>query len=1142
MATLLPVAPAVYAQCTFAVAATPAGPLNLCGGGFTLTAAATVGSINTTGTGFNSVVSSLIPLADGKLLVGGNFTTYNGNVAAPDYVARLNADGTLDPTFNAGGSGFDSFVTQMLLQPDGKILVAGGFGSYNGDNAVPNFVARLNTDGSLDASFNPGWSGQSGTGNSTTAIALQPDGRILIAGNFAGYTDPLLNRVGPSKDVLRLNANGSVDGSFQLTEVTRTSLNGAYGYPKALVLQPDGKVLVGGVYSYYLNNVPIADGIVRLNSDGSVDTGFNAGGVGLGGGTIVETIAQQPDGRILVGGYFTSHNGNANVPDNMIRLNANGSWDPSFTPSGVDLQGNSIVEVINVQTDRKILIGGRFVHSALNTSFPERLARLQSNGSLDASFNPGGSGIGPSIVLAVVNKPNGQILAGGEFYTYNGNAAAPDFLLDLTANGALVPPPGPVAGVTYAWSNGSTGPTLAVTQPGSYAVTATDPASGCQATSNAVVVTACAQDLVISNTASVPAGTYRNITVTGTGVATLLGNVVVTGGLRVETGGQLSSGCFGVSGPGTFTVAPGATLAICSPQGLSTTPGTGAVQTTGPRELSGLASYRFNGTGAQVTGNGLPGTVAELIVDNAAGLTLTQGLQVAQRVLLLSGDVTLNGQALTLLSSPTGTALVVNTGAGQVNGNTAAVQRYIDPSANPVRGYRHLSPPVSGATVAGLATSGFTPEVRQANAYNSSPSPGTVTPFPTVFAYDQARLATVVNAYAPFDRGFVVPTGLSAPLAVGRGYVVNAPGGQTFTFRGQLTSGDRQLALARNPATNANAGAAGWQLVGNPYPAPLDYARVAPGDRTGLEPAMYVFESSGPYMGSYRAYVNGVGNSLVGSSQGFFVRVRADQTAGSLTFRNAQRVTTYATQVAVRRPALDPRPLVRVELRGASGPADVLVAYAEGGASPAFEAPFDASKLVNPSGLNLASLAASGEALAIDGRPAFVAGTALALSVGVPAAGTYRLTALALDQLPAGLEPYLTDAATGQSVNLRQQASYAFSVTAAQALASSLGRFTLRFDSRSVLATSGALPAAAISVYPNPAHARFAVVVPAVPGATQVHADLLNALGQVVRRQQAALAATGARLDMDAANLAAGVYTLRVQVGATTLAKRIVIQ
>ncbi|MBF9219644.1 ice-binding family protein [Hymenobacter ruricola] len=551
--------------------------------------------------------------------------------------------------------------------------------------------------------------------------------------------------------------------------------------------------------------------------------------------------------------------------------------------------------------------------------------------------------------------------------------------------------------------------------------------------------------------------------------------------------------------------------------------------TAGTTTLSGTATQLLGGSGStQFWG---------LRIANAAGAFQSSAVSVHGVLAPASGNLTTNGQTLTLLSDAAGTALVDYTGTGLVSGN-ATVQRYIA-STNTGTGYRHYSAPVTGSTVADLATTGFAPVLT--SSYNTSATPGTTTPFPTVYAYDQTRLVTTTNNTPVFDKGFVVPAGLATPLAIGQGYAVNISGNQLVDFVGALITGTQTLSLSRNAAASVNTSDAGWQLVGNPYPAPLDYSLVAPADRPGLDDAIYVYASTGPYVGTYRTYVNNIGNPVLPVAQGFFARVSAGQTSGSLTFRNNQRLTT-PNATAFQRGTVDARPLVQLELRAPNGGADLLYAYAETGATPGFDTQYDAQKLVNSSGLNLASIATSSEALAIDGRPAFTAATVLPLTVGVPAAGPYNLTATALNNLPATLDALLTDAATGQTVNLALQPTYSFSVASAQAAATITGRFTLRFAARGVLATAPALTAAEVTVYPNPAHAAFTVLVPAVAAATAVHADLLNALGQVVRRQDAPLAATGARLLVDAAGLAPGIYTLRLQVGAATLAKRVVIQ
>lgn len=589
---------------------------------------------------------------------------------------------------------------------------------------------------------------------------------------------------------------------------------------------------------------------------------------------------------------------------------------------------------------------------------------------------------------------------------------------------------------------------------------------------NAVAVllntTAPSPDLVISTPGqTVAAGTYRNLTVQNGGGAILQGSVVVNGAVRVQSGGTLDTNCQPLNGTASFTLEAGGTLNICDRNGLSTSGFIGAVQTVGSRVFSPDATYRYTGVVAQVTGAGLPAQVRNLATTNAQPVTLTAPLAVAQVLTVAgAGSLVLNDQVLTLLSSSVGTALVVNSGTGLVQGGTALVERYLDPSGNPGLGDRCLSSPVYGATAGSLAAAGFAPEVSQGSVYNASPTPNGVMPRPNVFAYDQNRLATVTNNLSPFAKGFAALTALTNQLDVSRGYAVTATGGQRLAFRGTLTSGDyASRVLLRTGGNYPGMADAGWQLLGNPYPAPLDYSRVAPADRAGLNAACYTFESTSSTAGTYHAYVNGIGNPIIASGQGFFVRVHRDPSAGNpssiatLYFRDAQRVTDYATQVPVRRGLAGTAPLVQLDLRGASGPADTFYVYSDAGATAGFDAAYDAEKLSNSTGLNLASVASTGEALAIDGRLAFGAGTAVPLTVYVPGAGTYTLSAAALANMPAGADPYLTDMASHQVMNLRQQPTYAFAVTAAQAATGLIGRFFLQVSAQAPPALTSLSPA-----------------------------------------------------------------------------------
>ena len=618
---------------------------------------------------------------------------------------------------------------------------------------------------------------------------------------------------------------------------------------------------------------------------------------------------------------------------------------------------------------------------------------------------------------------------------------------------------------------------------------------------------------------------------------------VNTGGALVVNGAAQQAGAALLRTTGTATVSGSLTSAATSTLDLST--GTlsvaGDVAHQGPTSGT-TGTLRLTGSAAQSVGVA-GGTVPNLTVDKPGGTaTLTSAAQV-RRVLTVAnaGSLATGGNALTLLSDASGTALAVNSGTGVVTG-TATVQRYIDPSLNAGAGYRHYAAPVTGSTVADLATSDFTPVLTQ--GYNTSATPGTTTPFPNVFGYDQSRLATATNNYSAFDKGFVVPQAGDA-FTPGQGYAVNIGASQLVDFNGTLGTGALTVNLARN--SGATAADAGWALVGNPYPAPLDYAQVAAADRPNLDAAVYVVQSTGQYAGGYRAYVNGqsttgTNNSLIASGQGFFVRVSSGQTAGSLTFRNSQRVTDYATAqgTTFQRTTADSRPALRLTLAGA-GLADGWVAYAESGATASFEGSYDATKLPNSHGLNLSS-ASGPERLAIDGQPFFTTATVLPLAVGVPAAGTYSLTASVLDNLPAGLTAYLRDALTGTTTPLAVGQPYSFAVTAAQAQALVTGRFMVQFAPAAPLATTAAALAAQVTLYPNPAREQVTVALPGIAGARAVQAEVLDAVGRVVLRQSAALPSVGTTFTLATTGLSQGVYVVRLTAGEAVVAKRLTIQ
>lgn len=263
----------------------------------------------------NGMIRSLVRQADGKLVIGGDFTTVNGVARA--HVARLLADGTLDTGFDPG-SGPGYYVNSVAVQSDGKVVIGGSFGSVSGQTRYG--IARLNADGSLDTGF--GYSGSGVAGYSVYSLAIQADGKILMGGYFVTVNGTSRQRIA------RLNTDGSLDTGF----------NPGTGFNSdvyALTLQPDGKVLVGGYFTTY--NGTARSGIARVNSDGSLDTGFNPGS-GLAG-NYTKSIVNQADGKILLGGSFSTYNGTGRSM--IARVLSDGTLDTSFNPGS---GANSTVE------------------------------------------------------------------------------------------------------------------------------------------------------------------------------------------------------------------------------------------------------------------------------------------------------------------------------------------------------------------------------------------------------------------------------------------------------------------------------------------------------------------------------------------------------------------------------------------------------------------------------------------------------------------------------------------------------------------------------------------------------------------------------------------------------------------------------
>ena len=320
-----------------------------------------------------------------KILMGGLFTSYN-NKPAPR-LARLNANGTLDESFNASGSGANGPVYGLALDANGKILIVGGFSSYNGVARAG--VARLNADGTLDTAFNPG----AGANDLVECVAVQNDGAILIGGSFstvAGTSRP---------GIARLTSTGTLDTTF-------TPGTGANDSVRCLAIQPtDQKILIGGDFTSYNGTGRVR--IARLNTTGSVDTSFNPSG---GANASVLSIAVHSDDRILIGGAFTTYNGQSR---NRVARLATGGGLVSTTDFNPGTGANGEVRSVVIRSDGRLLIGGFFNRYNSTSDNTNGVALLSATGSLETSFAPVVSSDNRNNVRALLSLSSDQVIMGG---------------------------------------------------------------------------------------------------------------------------------------------------------------------------------------------------------------------------------------------------------------------------------------------------------------------------------------------------------------------------------------------------------------------------------------------------------------------------------------------------------------------------------------------------------------------------------------------------------------------------------------------------------------------------------------------------------------------------------------------------------
>ena len=373
----------------------------------------------------NDLAYGMALQSDGKVIVAGisfaGISAEGGDFA----VARYNTNGTLDTSFGVGGKvttdfGLTETASSVVVQSDGKIIVAGGtypiFPSADGQFAL----ARYNSNGSLDTSFGDNGLVRttfSSSGCYASALALQPDGKIIAAGT--NYIDFSSNS---DFAVARYNSNGTLDTSFGTSGLVSTEFNGMLDAASSVLIQSDGKIVAVGSASSSATFYDFA--LVRYLSNGRLDTTFGTAGkvsTDFGGANldIAYAGALQPDGKIVAAGTTSDRSG-SKTPFAVARYNSNGTLDTSFSSDGrtsVDFGGyfQAVYQVL-IQPDGKIVAAGYPNSEGSDSDF--LLARLNSNGSVDTTFGAAGKvrtsfGDLNGGANAAVLQPDGKIVAAG---------------------------------------------------------------------------------------------------------------------------------------------------------------------------------------------------------------------------------------------------------------------------------------------------------------------------------------------------------------------------------------------------------------------------------------------------------------------------------------------------------------------------------------------------------------------------------------------------------------------------------------------------------------------------------------------------------------------------------------------------------
>lgn len=351
------------------------------------------------GSGPNEEIKDFAIQSDGKIIIVGNFTKFNNTTA--NRVIRLNANGTVDSAFvEKIGNAADGPIEAIVVQSDGKIVLGGDFINFNGTSV--NRIVRLNANGTRDTAFSNNT--KFGANNTIKALAVQSNNGILVGGSFNRFNNATRNKI------VRLDSAGRLTAGF--------SNNIAEGFApfnstvNKILLQPNNQILVGGDFTSF--RATNSKYLARLNSTGAIDSAFTTNGA-LGLDAPVKDMAIHTGNKILMVGEFVTFSG---LPVNrIVRLNTNGSIDSAFSKATLG-GANDTVNSVSILSDNRILFAGAF--TAFNGQVARRSVVLMENGSIDSfAFITESENTFDNTVIKSRVQSDGKILSIGSFQNFD---------------------------------------------------------------------------------------------------------------------------------------------------------------------------------------------------------------------------------------------------------------------------------------------------------------------------------------------------------------------------------------------------------------------------------------------------------------------------------------------------------------------------------------------------------------------------------------------------------------------------------------------------------------------------------------------------------------------------------------------------